>query len=70
MRDALNATGRHIFFSMCEWGFEDPATWAGDVGNSWRTTGDIEPAWSSVIDILYANNKWAEYAGPGKLCTV
>jgi len=21
MRDALNASGRHIFFSMCEWGF-------------------------------------------------
>ena len=21
MRDALNQSGRHIFFSMCEWGF-------------------------------------------------
>src|ERR1700761_4153730 len=28
MRDALNATGRPILFSMCEWGVEDPATWS------------------------------------------
>ena len=42
MRDALNATGRPIFFSMCEWGVEDPATWAMPVGNSWRTTGDFQ----------------------------
>ena len=31
MRDALNATGRHILFSMCEWGVDDPATWAPEV---------------------------------------
>ncbi len=40
MRDALNATGRPILFSMCEWGVDNPATWAPNVGNSWRTTGD------------------------------
>jgi alpha-galactosidase len=31
MRDALNATGRPIFYSMCEWGDDDVATWAGYV---------------------------------------
>jgi alpha-galactosidase len=36
MTSALNKTGRPIFFSMCEWGVEDPATWANPVGNSWR----------------------------------
>ena len=41
MRDALNATGRAIFFSMCEWGVDNPATWAPAVGNSWRTTGEL-----------------------------
>lgn len=41
MRDALNASGRHIFFSMCQWGGEQVWTWAAPVGNSWRTTGDI-----------------------------
>jgi alpha-galactosidase len=48
MRDALNATGRPIFYSLCEWGVEDPATWAPAVGNSWRTTGDIGDNWKSM----------------------
>lgn len=52
MRDALNKTGRPIFFSMCEWGVEDPAKWAGDVGNSWRTTRDIEDTWERITEIL------------------
>ena len=38
MRDALNASGRTIFYSMCEWGINNPAKWARDVANSWRTT--------------------------------
>ena len=45
MRDALNKTGRPIFYSMCEWGVGNPATWAPEVGNSWRTTGDISDKW-------------------------
>lgn len=65
MRDALNATGRPIFFSMCEWGVNDPAKWAGKVGNSWRTTGDISDSWSSMIGRADQNNMWASYAGPG-----
>lgn len=65
MRDALNKTGRPIFYSMCEWGQNDPATWAGSVGNSWRTTGDIGDNWNSMISRADANNKWASYAGPG-----
>ena len=65
MRDALNKTGRPIFFSMCEWGVDDPATWAPKVGNSWRTTGDIGDSWNSMISRADQNNKWAQYAGPG-----
>eukprot|EP00128_Syssomonas_multiformis_P010657 Colp12_sorted_trinity150504_noHs@26217 len=65
MRDALNATGKKIFFSMCEWGVEDPATWSKEVGNSWRTTGDISANWKSWTGILDQNDKWAKYAAPG-----
>ena len=36
MRDALNATGRPILFSACEWAVDFPATWMGSVANSWR----------------------------------
>jgi len=65
MRDALNSTGRQIFYSLCEWGQDDPALWAGKVGNSWRTTDDITDTWQSMTDIADKNNKWASYAGPG-----
>ncbi|KAJ3682900.1 hypothetical protein LUZ60_013127 [Juncus effusus] len=65
MRDALNSTGRKIFYSLCEWGEDDPALWAGKVGNSWRTTEDISDTWKSMTDIADLNDKWASYAGPG-----
>jgi alpha-galactosidase len=46
-------------------GQDDPALWAGKVGNSWRTTDDITDTWKSMTDIADKNNKWASYAGPG-----
>lgn len=48
MRNALAAAGRPIFFSMCEWGSNKPWEWAKDIGHSWRTTGDIGPAFLPV----------------------
>ncbi|XP_054820279.1 alpha-galactosidase-like isoform X1 [Prosopis cineraria] len=65
MSEALLNSGRPIFFSMCEWGQEDPALWAKSVANSWRTTGDIEDKWESITSIADQNDKWASYAGPG-----
>ena len=65
MRDALLKSGRDIFYSMCEWGVNDVATWGKDVGNSWRTTWDITDSWDSMINIINENNKWYEYAAPG-----
>ncbi|THU69313.1 hypothetical protein C4D60_Mb08t13120 [Musa balbisiana] len=65
MSDALRKCGRKIFFSLCEWGQDNPATWASSLGNSWRTTGDIEDNWNSMTPIADENDKWASYAGPG-----
>ncbi|XP_065887321.1 uncharacterized protein [Dysidea avara] len=65
MRDALNKTGRPIFYSLCEWGRDDPATWASKVGNSWRTTSDIRDNWDSMYSKVVENDKWWKYAGPG-----
>ncbi|KAH9725076.1 alpha-galactosidase 2 [Citrus sinensis] len=67
---ALLNSGRPIFFSLCEWGREDPATWAPKIGNSWRTTGDIKDNWNRQASYLIKiftdqNDKWASYAGPG-----
>jgi hypothetical protein len=60
MRDALNATGRQIFFSM-----EGQALFP-DVGNMVRTGGDIWPQWDRcVLRNLYSNNANAAMFVPG-----
>jgi alpha-galactosidase len=65
MRDALANTGRPITFSICEWGQNKPWLWASDVGNLWRTTGDISDSYSSMVNIFHQNVQLAQYAGPG-----
>jgi len=65
MRDALQATGRPIVYSICEWGVNDPWTWAGDVGHLWRTTGDISDNWGSLKSIIEQNAPLSQYAQPG-----
>ncbi|VAI31251.1 alpha-galactosidase-like [Triticum dicoccoides] len=65
MSEALMNSGRDVFFSLCEWGVDDPATWAGSFANSWRTTEDIKNTWESMTDNADKNDKWAPYAGPG-----
>ena len=41
MSDALNATGRPILYSLCQWGEDGVYQWAQTVANSWRMSGDI-----------------------------
>ncbi len=72
MRDALAASGRPIVFSLCEWGTSKPWLWAQDVGNLWRTTGDITDCWDckkeysmGVLRILDLQDGLETYAGPG-----
>ena len=65
MRDALSITGRPIFYSVCEWGQDNPATWAPTVANSWRTTPDIKDNWDSMYSRAVLNDKWWKYAAPG-----
>ena len=65
MLDALNQVERPIFYSLGQGGEEDLATWGKDVGNSWRTTEDINNNWNSMIEIININNQWYQYAGQG-----
>jgi alpha-galactosidase len=77
MRDALHKAGRPIVFSLCEWGSNKPWLWARDVGQLWRTTGDISDKWShtepgdtaarsgSVLGNLDLEDGLEKYAGPG-----
>jgi alpha-galactosidase len=62
MRDALRASGREIVFSVCAWGFAD---WMPSVGDLWRTTGDINDSWGSVMGILDQNARLSAAAKPG-----
>jgi alpha-galactosidase len=76
MRDALFAAGRPVVFSICEWGDNQPWTWAKDVGHLWRITGDItncfdcqvnHGSWSSwgVMKIIEMRKDIRKFAGPG-----
>ena len=63
---ALNESGRAQFFSLCEWGVDDPAKWAPAFGNSWRTTGDLTPdQWDVMMNRADLNEPLYPYAGPG-----
>jgi alpha-galactosidase len=50
MERALNATGRKIFYSICQWGDEDShrSGMGKKYGNSFRTTYDISNNFGSV----------------------
>ncbi len=68
MRDALNATGRPIFYSLCGMYIHilsiflilfdifsiagGLGPWAPSTGNSWRTTTDIGDYWELMISNL------------------
>ena len=76
MRDALQAAGRPIFFSMCEWGDNHPWRWAKGIGDSWRIGPDIWCSFDSthvfptyiqcsIIDCINRNDSLRSYAGPG-----
>ncbi|XP_042405073.1 alpha-galactosidase-like [Zingiber officinale] len=65
MTKALRQAGRPIYYSLCEWGQSNVATWAAGVGNSWRTTGDIVDNWDSMIGKMDQNDGNARYAKPG-----
>ncbi|KAA8900681.1 hypothetical protein TRICI_006182 [Trichomonascus ciferrii] len=41
MSDALNKTGRPIYYALCNWGEDLVWDWAQDIANAWRISGDI-----------------------------
>jgi alpha-galactosidase len=76
MSRALRTAGRPIVFSLCEWGSNKPWEWAADIGQLWRTTGDIHAQFDSVhnfgnwnalgvMSIVDLQKGLRQYAGPG-----
>jgi alpha-galactosidase len=65
MADGLMKSGRQIFNSLCP-NAAHYEYWSPDVGNSWRTTGDIHASFSSMLGRIDPNSKSAYLAGPGR----
>jgi alpha-galactosidase len=79
IRAALDASGRPILLSICEWGTNKPWLWGAEVGgNLWRTTGDIKDRWggaekwpdgsccsNGLLAIIDQQVGLQSYAGPG-----
>jgi alpha-galactosidase len=63
MRDALNATGRQIVFSICGWN-RWYATQGPELGNIWRIASD-NVNWNSVYAAARQMEQVTKYAGPG-----
>lgn len=56
---------RHICYSICEWGLNQPWKWGSIAGNLWRTTPDIKPFWLSILGIYEVNVRLYRHALPG-----
>lgn len=67
MGQALRGTGRPIVYSICEWGRNRPWDWGSRVGGHlWRTTGDIDDSWESIVEIGFEKQiGLGAYAGVG-----
>jgi len=65
----LQKLNRDVVFNLCQYGMADVWKWGGDVGNSWRTTGDLGLERGSRLpgfyNIGFSNARHDEYARPG-----
>ncbi len=66
MSHAMEATGRPMVLSMCQYGWDAVWEWGTSAGgNLWRTTGDINPTWDRIAKIGFSQDGLESYAGPG-----
>ena len=69
MSGELQKLNRDIVFNLCQYGKAEVWKWGGNVGNSWRTTGDLGLARGATLPGFYkigfSNAQHWEYARPG-----
>lgn len=69
MWDNLQKQDRDIVLNLCQYGMGDVWKWGEEVGNCWRTTGDLGLEEGNDLSGFYligfSNAQHAEYAGPG-----
>ena len=65
----LQKLDRDLVFNLCQYGMGEVWKWGGDVGHSWRTTGDLGLARGSRLPGFYtigfSNARHDAYAHPG-----
>lgn len=65
----LQKLHRDIVLNLCQYGMGEVWTWGGDVGNSWRTTGDLGLESGDDMPGFYrigiSNAQHWQYAAPG-----
>jgi alpha-galactosidase len=59
---ALAGTDRPMVLSLATGSFEE---WMRDTVQVWRTSGDVQPTWSSIVSEIDATVPLAAYARPG-----
>jgi alpha-galactosidase len=65
MADGLKQSGRPIVVSICQ-NAAHYEYWSADLGNLWRTTGDIHDTFANMVGKIDPNSKSAYVAGPGR----
>ncbi len=69
MWDELKKQDRDIVLNLCQYGMGNVWEWGGDVGNCWRTTGDLGLEEHKNLPGFYSiglsNARHAKYAIPG-----
>jgi alpha-galactosidase len=60
-----HAGDRPYVYSLCLWGAGDVRAWGKDVGNTSRTSDDIQPVWPRMLTNLDTVTHRALYAHPG-----
>lgn len=68
MADALQAQDRDILFNLCQYGQDNPWTWAPDLGiQSWRTGGDLNHGVGTYFkQALRLATELRDYSKPGQ----
>ena len=69
MGGELQKQKRDLVFNLCQYGMDAVWKWGGDVGNSWRTTGDLGLERGARLPgfygIAFSNARHWEFAKPG-----
>lgn len=73
MAQALNATGKPILYSLCNWGEDYVNSWGVSIANSWRISGDIYDSFNRPDDLCSCTSTDASNpfcVAPGSRCSV